>query len=103
LTLADIAAERRMGRGDVYLNIGVDAAFTANSPLHRLEIDRSDAVTIWEGKVPEAVARVMRSYLRDGRQIHLWVSFGSAPTESLVDGVNQVIATLRLRPPKATE
>jgi hypothetical protein len=97
------AAERRMGQGDVYLNIGVDAAFTANSPLRRLEIDRSDAMTIWEGKVPEAAARVMRSYLRDGRQIQVWVSFGSAPTEDLVDDVNEVIATLRLRPPEATE
>jgi hypothetical protein len=96
------AAERRMGEGDVYLNVGVDPAFTANSPLRRLEIARSDAETIWEGKVPEAAARVMRSYLRDGQQIQVWVSFGSAPTENLVDDVNQVIDSLRLQPAEAT-
>jgi hypothetical protein len=95
------AAERRMGEGDVYLNIGVDPAFTASSPLRRLEIKRSDAETIWEGKVPEAAARVMRPHLRDGQQIQVWVSFGSAPTENLVDDVNQVIDSLRLQPAEA--
>jgi hypothetical protein len=89
------AAERRMGEGDVYLNIGVDPAFTASSPLRRLEIERSDAET-------EAAARVMRPHLRDGQQIQVWVSFGSAPTENLVDDVNQVIDSLRLQPAEAT-
>jgi hypothetical protein len=91
-------AEQQMRSGDVYINIGADPTFVASSPLQSLVVRRSALETDWEGKVPKAATRASCHALIDGRQVQVWVTFGSVPDDAMLGRVNTVLSTLMARP-----